>query len=218
MLKKEVIKKFWKPFIVLFLLNFLIINWSDVSWLFNYRALGGVVSDFFSKNSSVLIAALSQEIKETPAVTKRFEYSEKENSIVIPKIQIEAPLVLIPEGRESENMRKFLDLGTVLYPGSTLPGETGQTIILGHSAPPGWPKIKHDWVFSKVNDLLEGDEIIIYFNHQKITYQVTEKTILEKGAEVPANPLTDSENVLVLLSCWPPGKNIKRIAVEAVLK
>jgi len=210
---KEIIKKFWKPFIILFLLNFLIINWADVSWVFNYRAIGGLLSGLLPKSGMALTGSLSDEIKEP---VKKFEYSEKENSIEIPKIEVEAPLVFAENF--TANPRKFLDLGAVYYPGSALPGETGQTIILGHSAPPGWPKIKHDWIFSKVSDLLEGDEIIIYFNHQKIVYRVTKKDILEKGAEVPANSLTDSNNVLVLLSCWPPGKNIKRIAVEAVIK
>jgi len=30
--------------------------------------------------------------------------------------------------------------------------------------------------------------------------------------------LTNSDNMLVLISCWPPGKDIRRIAVEAKLK
>jgi LPXTG-site transpeptidase (sortase) family protein len=108
-----------------------------------------------------------------------------------------------------------LDTGVVLYPDSVVPGDNGQTIILGHSAPVGWPKIKYDWVFSRLNELAEGDEIIVYFNNRKYTYIVSRKVFLERGEEISQEGLTNDENMLVLVSCWPPGKDLRRIAVEA---
>jgi sortase (surface protein transpeptidase) len=65
--------------------------------------------------------------------------------------------------------------------------------------------------------LTEKDEIFVHFEHQKYTYYVTKKIFLRKGEEIPQG-LTNSENMLILLSCWPPGKDYKRIAVEATLK
>jgi len=103
----------------------------------------------------------------------------------------------------------------VLFPGSALPGQKGQTIIEGHSAPPGWPKIKYDWVFSRLNELEKGDEVILNFNHKKLNYYVTQKIFLNSGEEIAPKDLTNSENMLILISCWPPGKDIKRIAVMA---
>jgi LPXTG-site transpeptidase (sortase) family protein len=85
---------------------------------------------------------------------------------------------------------------------------------LGHSAPAGWPKIKYDWVFSRLNELSDGDEIFVYFENKKYTYQFSKKIFLEKGEELPSL-LTNSENILVLISCWPPGKDLRRIAVVA---
>ncbi len=113
---------------------------------------------------------------------------------------------------------KNLDRGVVLFPSSVLPGEEGQTIILGHSAPSGWPKINYVWVFSRLNELGEGDEVILHFNHQKIRYYVTQKTFLNRGEEIAQAGLTNTENMLVLISCWPPGKDFERIALRAVLK
>jgi len=98
-----------------------------------------------------------------------------------------------------------------------LPGSVGQTIILGHSAPSGWPKIKYDWVFTHLVDLEKGDEIFVYFNNRKYVYEVKEKLFFEKGEEVQESSLTNSENMLVLISCWPPGKDIRRIGVSAEL-
>jgi len=99
-----------------------------------------------------------------------------------------------------------------------LPGEKGQTIVLGHSAPPNWPDIKYDNVFSLINELEKGDEVFVYFNNKEYIYSVETKVFLEIGQDIPESNLTNSENMLILISCWPPGKNIKRIAVTAYLK
>ena len=201
------IKKLWKAFLFLFLIMFLIFNWSEISWIFNYRAVSGFFSDVFKGNEKE-IEIVSDETS--------FDYYEKANALEITKIEISAPLVF-SESAEQQDMQKALDTGVVLFPDSVLPGETGQTIILGHSAPTGWPKIKYDWVFSRLNELIEGDEIIVFFNNRKYEYVVTRKVFLEKGEELSQNGLTNDINVLVLISCWPPGKDLRRIAIEATM-
>jgi LPXTG-site transpeptidase (sortase) family protein len=205
---KEEIKKLWKPFISLFLIIFLIINWQEVSWIFNYKAVSGIITDFFQKNRSEKISNLTDQ-------KNKIEYSEKENSLEIPKIGISAPLILASSENE---VYKFLDRGVVHFPNSVLPGEQGQTIILGHSAPSNWPKIKDNWVFSRLNELKDGDEVFLHFNRGKYRYYVLKKIFLEKGERIPEQNLTNSENVLILISCWPPGKDIKRIAVMAEME
>lgn len=207
--KNKIIRKLFWPFLILFFINFLIINWNDVSWVFNYRVMGTIISDFF-QNSDV-----KAENKQEIAKIENFEYTDKENSIEISKLGISAPMVSLEE-TESINYKKELDRGVVVFPESVLPGQTGQTIVLGHSAPQNWPKIKYDWVFSDLDKLQEKDEVILYYNHQKYRYSVLENIVLEKGEEIPKD-LTNDNNVLILVSCWPPGKNFKRIAVEAIL-
>ena len=193
------LKILWKPFIAVFLICFLIINWNSVSWVFNYKVVSQFFSDFFQKNSF-------QSFK-----TVNSEPSKKENSLEIPKLNISAPLILV----ENESQAKLaLNKGVVLYPYSVLPGKSGQTIILGHSAPANWPKIKYDWVFSRISELEENDEIFLYFNRQKFTFLVKNKIFLEKGGELPED-LTSFKNILILISCWPPGKDLRRIAVVA---
>jgi len=106
----------------------------------------------------------------------------------------------------------------VHFPDSVLPGEIGQTIILGHSAPPSWPNIKYYWVFVRISELAEGDEIFVFFNNREYRYTVARKFFLERGEEISQDPLTDNTNVLLLISCWPPETGTRRIAVEAELK
>ena len=41
-------KKIFKIAVLIYLASFLIINWNDVSWIFNYKEVSGLVSDFFN--------------------------------------------------------------------------------------------------------------------------------------------------------------------------
>jgi LPXTG-site transpeptidase (sortase) family protein len=212
-------KKLWKVFIILFLVILVIFNWNEVSWIFNYRAVSGLLSDFFKKSDKEIQKDDWDDYyegEEDKSSSSSFATAlVKEDSLEIPKIEVSAPLIFV---EDIDKVYKTLDNGVVHYPDSVLPGEKGQTIILGHSAPPNWPDIKYDDVFSRLNELEEGDEVFVYFDHREYVYSVIKKIFLEKGEEIPENALTNSDNMLVLISCWPPGKDIRRIAVEAKLK
>jgi LPXTG-site transpeptidase (sortase) family protein len=197
-----------KYFLIFFLISFLIFNWQKISWIFHPGYVLRAVSFYLFEKGKIEKLLPKEEKKKEQ---KEEEIYEKEDSIEIPKIKISAPLIVV--GKEEE-VKKALDRGVVLWPTSALPGEKGKTIILGHSAPPHWPKIKYDWVFSNLNSLERGDEILIYFRNKKYVYRVENKIFLNRGQELPK---TDNEkSVLFLISCWPPGKDFRRIAIEAL--
>jgi LPXTG-site transpeptidase (sortase) family protein len=200
------LKNFLKYFLFFIFVFLLVFNWSKISWVFNPKAVFRYLATQFEKELE----------KEKKAVQKRddkIQKIEKEDSIEIPKIEISAPLVLV---ENESQISKALDRGVVLFPKSVFPGKIGQTIILGHSAPKNWPKIKYDWVFSNLNDLEIGDEIFVYFQNKVFKYSVIKKIFLEKGEELPKEE--NSKNILILISCWPPGKDLKRIAIMAEIK
>jgi LPXTG-site transpeptidase (sortase) family protein len=200
-------KKLWKFFILLFLVNFLIINWSDFSWLFNYEFFSRGISGYFEKKQI--------QIVETVEEQKGSDFVDREDSIEIPKIGVVAPIVS-PEGNSEEDFQRALKKGVLYYPQSALPGENGTTIILGHTAPANWPKINYDGIFNDLNELETGDEIFVYFGQRQYIFSVREKFFLNPGQDIPQD-LTNSEPMLILLSCWPPGKDQKRIAIATEL-
>ncbi|OGZ64596.1 MAG: hypothetical protein A3A98_03510 [Candidatus Staskawiczbacteria bacterium RIFCSPLOWO2_01_FULL_40_39] len=215
-------KEFTQIFTFLFLASFVIINWNDVSWLFNYRAISGLTYDFFNPYQNKGILANASNEPTLPSVNPKTEiknfyaYSDKQNSLEIPSIGIATPLV-IGTSTDQGILGKDLNNGAVYYPGSVTPGEKGQGVILGHSAPPNWPRIKYDWIFTNINNLNYNDKVILYFNNREYIYRVRGKDIIEAGQEVGANDLVAKNNVLTLISCWPPGKDYKRIAIHAEL-
>lgn len=211
---KRTVRVFWKYFVILFFVSQIVFNWSDIGWIFNYRVASEAIDNIVPSDISGKIE--DESVKEDPDLKGEIieEQIVKDNMIEIPKIDILAPIIFFDDPDESEEvLHAALDSGTVHFPSSSLPGVIGQTIILGHSAPPGWPMIKYDWVFSDLDSLVWGDKIFVYFGGGKYTYIVKEKYFLEKGEELPENELSKEGNVLILISCWPPGANINRIAV-----
>lgn len=203
-------KTLLRYFLFFFLISFLILNWSRISWVFHPTYISRVVSFYFFEEKK---EEKKIENENSFQEKKNEEIYEKEDSVEIAKINIVAPIVTV--GREEE-VKGALDRGVVLWPNSAKPGEKGQIIILGHSAPPNWPKIKYDWVFSNLNLLEKGDEIVIYFQKRKFLYLVEEKIFLNRGQELPKSD--KEKSFLFLISCWPPGKDIKRIAILAAEK
>jgi len=201
--KKEIFKKksknIWRFLFLIFVLSFIVLNWSDIYWIFNFRVA--------PKGIQTLI---NQEKEKEEEIS----FYDKENSIEIPVINITAPIIT-SEGSSNEHYEEALKKGVVHFSDSVFPGEKGATIILGHSAPSNWPKIDYDWVFSDLQQLEEKDKIAIYFKNRMYTYEVSEKIFLEIGQDIPSYASNEPE--LVLLSCWPPGKNIKRIGIRATL-
>ncbi len=220
-------KQLIKVYTFVFVLLFVFINWNNISWIFNYRAVGGLIVEFFSPypQSSLLVSAdqnlnnINKNIvlAKNTQNTQIFPYTVKSNSIQISSIGIEAPIV-IGQTKDNALLKKELDRGTVLYPGSVLPGQSGQVVILGHSAPPNWPKIKYDWVFSELNNLDSDSKIVVNFNNKQFTYKVVKKSIVKKGDDVSVDGFNPEDSILTLISCWPPGKNYKRIVVQALLE
>ncbi|MFA6190088.1 MAG: sortase [Candidatus Staskawiczbacteria bacterium] len=232
-MEKNNAQKILKTAMLIYLASFLIINWADVSWVFNYRTVSGLVSDFFNPYPSIDASTMnayfypnhsqptieSTTIQPTAQPIKDIKttYTDKQNILEIPKISISVPIIFSTT-TDNNALKKDLDKGVVFYPGSVYPGQIGQMVILGHSAPPGWPMIKHDWVFTDLNDLSIGDEVFVHLNNQQYKYIVKQKKIIQKGADIPVDESAINNNFLTLISCWPPGKNYQRITVQAELQ
>jgi LPXTG-site transpeptidase (sortase) family protein len=202
-------------FAIVFILAYIFINWNDISWLFNYQEMSGIVYDFIYpyQDNNILIASSQQT---GISAIQHFVYPDNSTFLEIPSIGVSTPLVF---GETTDNtvLENDLNKGAVYYPGSVLPGQQGQSVILGHSAPPGWPRIRHDYIFSDLSNVANGDAVIIHFNNTIYTYTVIGKNIIQQGQDVSLGGIGDSNGTLAIVSCWPPGKNYKRIVVYAQL-
>jgi LPXTG-site transpeptidase (sortase) family protein len=132
--------------------------------------------------------------------------------IYIPKLNVRAPII-VSKSADSGSMINDLKSGVAIYPGSAFPGQPGSTVIIGHSSSPG-PGNKYGSVFALLNNLTNGDQIVIYFNAQKYTYSVNDKLI--GSPQQLAEAQLSGE--LILGSCWPVGTNKGRILISSTLQ
>jgi len=193
-----IFKKFLKNFFIFFLIFLFIFNWQWIKQ--SLKKIWGIEE----------IQKAISKIKEKK-ISKKILQTEKENSIEIPKLKISAPLYLVKDWEEA---KEKLNFGVVLYlPESQLPPEKGKLVILGHSAPIGFPQKNYLSIFTHLSDLLEGDEIILNLDKKEYHFSVKKKHFLSKNEKLPQT--TKKEGILFLISCWPPGEDLRRIAVEA---
>lgn len=152
-----------------------------------------------------------------------FELAPYENRIVIPKIGKNIPLVdvLIDHGANFETMHEVfmeeLRKWVVRYPGTALPGETGNVFIFGHSSNFPWVKSEYNDIFALLDKLEKNDEIIIYYMQKKYVYRVTEHAVVKPWDVKTLQSRDKSRKELSLMTCWPIGTTLERIIVFAEL-
>lgn len=207
-------------FILLSLGAMLWLNRSAIREIFSYRAVYEEtfkdLGEIFAREENPNIPMPDVRLVPEDALEDDLKSSTSAYGVAIPKIGVTAPL-LFAEQREQAYLQELLKQGVVAYPTSSAPGQDGVSIILGHSAPSGWPKIRYDWIFGRLSELQEGDVVYLTAGETEYAYTVTKKIILNRGEEIPITRVTDTSSVVILLTCWPPGVDYKRIAVQAEL-
>ncbi len=99
-----------------------------------------------------------------------------------------------------------------LYKGSSVPGQGGMTVIIGHSSS-DFPWTKYSAIFAGLNNLQTGDVIYINYAGRQYVYHVDAKTV----GSVDQLASSKIQGDLILGSCWPVGTDKERILVSALL-
>jgi LPXTG-site transpeptidase (sortase) family protein len=138
-------------------------------------------------------------------------------SIVIPKLGAVAPVVAKVDPLNQGKYLAALKEGVAQAKTSALPDEGGNIFIFAHSTDTFYNVGKYNAVFYLIGKLDKGDEIFVYYQNRKYTYQVEEKKVVGAG-EIKYLERTWGENTLILQTCYPPGTTLRRLIVIAKLK
>jgi len=119
----------------------------------------------------------------------------------------------IPVTVNGQDLKK----GAIHYPGTTLPGEYGNTVIFGHSALPIFFKKNSPLtVFNPILKAKAGDEIDLNFDGIHYRYRVRKMTeVSPSQIEVLFQDYSRKE--LTLITCTPLGTYWRRFIVRAEL-
>lgn len=159
---------------------------------------------------------VTQEIKY--AVLKPKSESIKPNSyefgIVIPKINVNAPVIKNIDSYQANVYQEALSRGVAHAKGTSLPGEVGNIFIFAHSSGNFYQASRYNSIFYLLHKLKSQDKIIIYFKNSQFTYKVINLEYVEPERIDYLSRYKDNE-ALTLMTCWPPGTTSKRLIVNA---
>lgn len=137
--------------------------------------------------------------------------------IIIPKINVDAPVIYDVPSIDEAIVEQKLESGVVHYPipgASALPGEKGNTVILGHSSNDVFNNGNYKFVFVQLNNLEKGDTFYLNYNGTRYTYSVTDKKIIDP-TQVGELVMGTDKPLATLVTCTPPGTALKRLVVIA---
>lgn len=129
----------------------------------------------------------------------------KEFSLSIPAIRIDNLAV----GVDSNDLSK----GLIHLPGSALPGEKGNVFISGHSALSQFFPGLLSAPFARLVDVKKDMQITLLANGTKFIYKVVEIKIVDPSDLSIISPPDLMGRYISLMTCVPPGLNLKRLVV-----
>lgn len=140
----------------------------------------------------------------------------KEFYLTIEKIGIKRARVFTDvDVSSSANYQELLRRGLGHVKNTPYPGQWGSSFIIGHSALPFFydPK-NYETIFSKLDMLVAGDELLVEFGEQQIPYRVVNQKVVADWKR-PENILSGGGYKLVLMTCYPPGLTLRRLLITA---
>lgn len=140
-----------------------------------------------------------------------------EPRLIIPKINVDAPVVYDVPSIEEHVVQSKLKSGVVHYPipgANSMPGQKGNTVVLGHSSNDVFDDGAYKFVFVQLDKLNKGDTFYLNYNGTRYTYSVTEKKVIDP-TQVSELVINSDTPIATLVTCTPPGTALKRLVVIA---
>lgn len=157
----------------------------------------------------------SRAVSQTPIIIDPNNTAvSKEPKIIIPKINVEIPVVYDEPTIDEGAIQRALEKGVVHYPTTSSPGEIGNGVIFGHSANNILNHGKYKFAFVLLKRLETGDVFYIQKDGKRYAYKVFDKKIVpptDVSVLYPSFP--DKPATFTLITCDPPGTSLNRLVV-----
>ena len=218
---------------VFLVVGFIALNWGSLYELGKYKwdEYNGTINneklEELTQDKTVVYNQKVLEVSDNPADQKKkipdldIEIAPSDNRLIIPRINKNMPIVRISSealirrdwGALEAEMQDALQGGVVHYPGTSLPGQGGNTAITGHSSYFPWDSGRFKDVFALLHQVVEGDKIVVYQDQEKYIYEVSSiEVVLPQDIDILKQT---PEEKLTLITCTPVGTNYKRLIVTA---
>lgn len=171
---------------------------------------------FLITNNELFLAQIirpSSSVAASPIITDGSAVG-KEPKIIIPKINLEAPIVDSIGENTEDAIQAGLENGVALYPFTGKPGEKANPIFFGHSSNNLFNKGKYKFVFVRLHQLQVGDTYAINYNGVQYVYKIFSREVVtpDRVDVLYAQP---KPVMSTLITCDPPGTSDLRLVLQA---
>lgn len=171
---------------------------------------------FFNERFIAPFISPSRHVSNTPIIIDSASTTaDAQPKIVIPKINVEIPVVYDLKTVDEKAIQKSLEQGVVHYASTALPGEQGNAAIVGHSSNNILNKGKYKFAFVLLNRLEPGDTFFLTRGGKRYVYKVFQKRVVKPTDFSVLEPVPGKPAVATLITCDPPGTSANRLIVTA---
>lgn len=168
---------------------------------------------FFNERFVAPFITPSRQVSSTPIIIdSNSAVVGPEPKVIIPKINVEIPVVYDEPSVEEKALQKALERGVVHYATTPKPGEKGNSVIFGHSSNNIFNKGKYKFAFVLLSRLEAGDLFYLTKDGRRYAYKVYKKEIVKPDA-IRVLGGTDKTATATLITCDPPGTSLNRLVV-----
>lgn len=136
-----------------------------------------------------------------------------EPKIIIPKINLEMPVVYDANTTDEQTIQKSLEKGVAHYSSTPVPGEQGNVVIFGHSSNNILNPGKYKFAFVLLKQLQNEDTFMINRDGKRYVYKVIEKKVVSPQEFSIIQPIAGKTATATLVTCDPPGTSINRLVI-----
>lgn len=167
---------------------------------------------FFNERFVAPFITPNKAVTSTPIISDGGAVVSKDPKIVIPKINVEIPVVYGVGSVDEKAVQKALEGGVVHYANTPVPGQQGNSVIVGHSSNNIFNRGQYKFAFVLLSKMENGDTFMMEKDGVRYTYKVSEKKVV---APNDLSVLRGSSNAstVTLITCDPPGTSINRLIV-----
>ena len=170
---------------------------------------------FFNERFIAPFITPSRTVSSTPIIIDPSSTGvTAEPKLIIPKINLEVPVVYDVQSIDEKAIQAGLENGVVHYSTTPVPGQQGNVAIVGHSSNNLLNKGRYKFAFVLLKNLEVGDTFYLNYQSKRYVYKVYDKKIV-KPTDVGVLSTQEKASTATLITCDPPGTAVNRLVVVA---
>jgi sortase A len=168
---------------------------------------------FFNERFIAPFITPSRTVSSTPIiVSDSTTVTDPIPKVIIPKINVEIPVVYDLGTTEESAIQNALEDGVVHYDNTPQPGQEGNVVVFGHSSNNIFNEGKYKFAFVLLSRLETGDIFYLTKDGTRYAYKIYDKKIVKPTA-IEVLGATDRPDTATLITCDPPGTTLNRLVV-----